>query len=216
MRAKRLTTNFFLLIVLLSFFVNSCILDEYKFDEVKFTEDWDANIVVPLLYGSFSFPELIQDSLQDTPVSSCVVVEKDTSVFASYFPVDSIEDQTLAIKKYNLIELEGQEYFKSATFKVVAHNSLKTDIDITFYLYDIDSCKVAFNIPADTTNYVDSLVLDDGNLESFREFVYVDFTSRLGKYRKAPLVNDTIFLDDQFSFSLIVQGVMDKTNYTNE
>lgn len=42
-------------------FLNSCILDEFKVDEIQMKEDWDMDIVSPLFHGNFEFKDLLHD-----------------------------------------------------------------------------------------------------------------------------------------------------------
>lgn len=45
----------------LIFILSSCILDEFKADEIKMKEDWNLEIVSPLFRGNFEFKDLIHD-----------------------------------------------------------------------------------------------------------------------------------------------------------
>ena len=42
-------------------FLNSCILDEFKFNEIQLKEEWNMDIVSPLFQGDFEFKDLIYD-----------------------------------------------------------------------------------------------------------------------------------------------------------
>jgi hypothetical protein len=57
--------TFIIRILLTTFLFNSCILDEFKFNEIKLEEDWGLDIVSPLFRGNFEFIDLIND---DTPI----------------------------------------------------------------------------------------------------------------------------------------------------
>lgn len=43
------------------FALNSCILDEFKVDEIRMKEDWSMNIVSPLFRGNLEFKDLVDD-----------------------------------------------------------------------------------------------------------------------------------------------------------
>jgi hypothetical protein len=61
---KKLTYIISICLTILLF--NSCILDEFKFNEIKLEDDWGFDIVSPLFRGNFEFIDLIND---DTPIS---------------------------------------------------------------------------------------------------------------------------------------------------
>ena len=63
--------------------LNSCILDEFKVDEIRMKEDWNMDIVSPLFHGKFEFKDLVGkcDSL-------VFIDEEQTSILN--FPNDSL------------------------------------------------------------------------------------------------------------------------------
>ena len=91
---KKLT--FIISILLATLLFNSCILDEFKFNEIKLEKDWGLDIVSPLFRGNFEFIDLIND---DTPI----ITESGE------------KESVLRFKDGNILEVPTRIFFDAST-----------------------------------------------------------------------------------------------------
>lgn len=115
---------------------NSCIIDEFKFNDIKLKDDWEMEVVIPLLTGQFEFKDLVYDWSDGIPA----INNQSTSLLFSNKSTLEIPTQLLfepAIIIDSLIFLiNGDDYLEKAAFKYIVNNGSPLPLNIKMHFFD--------------------------------------------------------------------------------
>ncbi|MCD6353931.1 MAG: hypothetical protein J7L95_00125 [Prolixibacteraceae bacterium] len=114
----------------------SCIVDEFRFNEVKLSNNWQMDVIAPLFYGHFKFIELVHDS---EPVVAVPNESKTTFISpggsSSSIPTRLIFEPASVIDSFNFL-IEGEDYLKSAKFTFTVTNGSPFPLNLRMYFFE--------------------------------------------------------------------------------
>lgn len=221
----RILSNFIKITLILTIgllVLNSCILDEFKADELKMKEDYKMEIVAPLFHGSFEFKNLIHnwEELKFNPGDQISVLKFPDKHLLD-IPTRIFFEPTIIIKNFS-IWINGDYNFSKVNFKYTVSNGAPFSLNFQMRFFD------AFNnldlgpailpppfLPAffDESNYtpvetVHVFPLNNEQLQSFLAGETVQFETW---FNSSDLINsqDTFLSNYPITISIIIYGEMD-------
>ncbi|HKI87652.1 MAG TPA: hypothetical protein VKA38_01410 [Draconibacterium sp.] len=101
----------------------SCILKEFKFNEIKLSNDWEMQLGSPLFYGNLEFKDLVYDWKEPVQINTGepVVNLQFSSDSVIDFPTRLIYEPSAIIDSFNFL-IEGDDYLSQASFKYLVTN----------------------------------------------------------------------------------------------
>lgn len=214
---KKLKTIFVLILVTVLF--NSCVLDEFKFSEIKLEDDWGLHIVSPLFHGNFEFVDLINDDTQILPEpgeKESVLIFKDGNVVGR--PTRIFFDASTIIDSYNFF-IQGSYSLDSISLKYTVSNACPFPLNVQMRFMESENSTLnepailpdpfpAAKINGDHFIPVDStqlLVLNEEQKISFCKGDVMEFTTW---FEPSELVNkqDTFLSDYPVEISIVLYG----------
>ncbi len=199
--------------------LNSCILDEFRPDELKMKEDWTMEIVAPLFHGNFEFKDLISDwqEIIIEPGEQTSVLKYPEGVNLE-IPTRIIFEPSILIKDF-AIWVKGGYSFSKVDFKYTVSNG--APFPLNFQMRFSESSNAVNPGPAilppafaaassggvnfipTTSEYV--LTLDDDQLQSFLTGDRVQFETW---FNPTDLIDsqDTFLSNYPITISIVLYG----------
>lgn len=201
--------------------VNSCILKEFKYDEITLEDDWGMQIVSPLFYGDLEFKDLVHDwkSLIVNPAET-VIQLKFSGDSVINFPERLIFEPAAVIDSFNFL-IDGDDYISDAAFKYKVTNGSPFPLNLQIRFFDkyFPGSKgpailpPAFpaanlengNLAPVTTEY--TLPLTSEQLDSFKKGNRVEFVTWFDPANSS-FSADTLSAHYPISLSIILTGIV--------
>lgn len=119
------------LVFLLTIFVfQSCILDEFKFDELSMKDDWGMPVVVPLVKGSFQLEDLLDEGdLQQIPLSEEGVIVRYPDGKTVYLPQSVLFEPKVVLDDFSFL-VNGNYRLDDIDFDFMVENGTPLPINI--------------------------------------------------------------------------------------
>lgn len=102
-------------------FLSSCILKEFKFEDVHLKENWDLGIITPLFHADFDFGDLIHDweNIEIREGEKLIYLKSQGQTIA--IPERYIYDPTEIIDTFNFL-IDGEDYLTDGEFIYTVSN----------------------------------------------------------------------------------------------
>lgn len=124
-----------LIILLVSGVFNSCIMDEFRMNDISVNEDLEIGIITPLFSGNLEFRDFIHDwkkPVPDLPGPKVVLDYTDSTDVT--IPVEMIFDESVVIDSFPFL-IQGSYEFVSVelTFRVENSSPYPLNLKLNFY-----------------------------------------------------------------------------------
>ncbi len=204
----------------LIFILPSCILNEFRFNDVSLKDDWKMEIISPLFTGNFTFKDLVDDwnTVPDSSGEPSVVIVSVSDTVT--VPLNIIYEPAVIIEGFNFL-IEGDEYLSEAALNYTVVNGSPFPLNFQMYFYEKEKPTEkgpAFLPPAFAAGNWDndsvtpmktaySLVLTQEQLESFKSGNRIDFSTWFDSPEPG-IPTDTIRADYPVEISIILTGII--------
>ena len=208
-------------IIIFVFLSNSCILDEFKFDEIHLKDEWKIEVIAPLFYGNLSFKDLVHDWKNIDIKEGEKVVTLQFSDELTKIPLRYIYEPVMIIKGFNFL-IEGQNYLNEVEFVYTVSNGSPFPLNFQMNFYDKNnlseigpaivppsftpgSFQNGAVLPVET---VASLKLNTEQLMSIKKSNRINFTTWFEEPENK-LNTDTLWANYPIKITIVFKGVLD-------
>lgn len=209
------------IIFIAAFFLNSCIIDEFRFGRMHLKDDWNMELVMPLFYGNLDFKDLIylNGIAGSTEGEINYLKVNDDSVLA--IPTLLIYEPHAFIDSFNFL-IEGDDYltYVRFDFEVTNGSPLPLRLGLRFFEKHYPDLKGPLILPPafDAGKFVDGKVIpvsdshewifQEEELTSFKRANRIEFIAWF-----EPSANiqpgDTLLADYPLEISIRFTGVVE-------
>ena len=202
-------------------FLSSCILKEFKFDNVHLKENWNLGIVTPLFHADFDFEDLIHDWENIDIKEGDKLVQLKSQGQSIMIPERYIYDPTEIIDTFNFL-IDGEDYLTNGEFIYTVSNGCPFPLHFQMNFFDKNKpdkvgpeiLPPAFasgiilgdTIVPNETNY--SLVLSVEQLFSFKNSNRIRFTTWFDPPEQ-PFNTDSILAEYPIQITIVFKGAVD-------
>lgn len=203
--------------------LNSCIFEEFKFENVRLKDEWEIEVISPLFFGTWNLNDLLLEKY-DLPQNNNDIK------YNVLFPGDSVKQiteksllqNTSVIDSFNFY-IDGEDYLKNAALIFEVENEIPLDFVLQIRFYNkskISDAGATFSpklfSSAEIQNGIlqtiltkDTLVFNNNQLEVFKESDRVEFTTRF-LLPDAENKSEQLFAQSEIKFSISVKGLINR------
>ncbi len=166
-----------ILVILSVVLIDSCKIDEFKFNELRIKEDWRAELVVPMFYGSMEFRDFITDWYRYN--DQIAIDEPQTTLKynnGSYqvIPTGLIFEPSVVIDSFPLL-IQGNYELDSVTLRFDVINTSPYPLNFKLQFYNkLDSLKTGMQVVPEV---FDAGIINGSIIEPVKTERYVNLNS---------------------------------------
>jgi len=203
----------------------SCILDEFKIDEIQMKESWGMDVVSPLFKGNIEFKDLINDD------SKINIINGEPESFLEFpngelvsIPSRIIFEPTSIIDSFNFM-IQGNYSLNSIFFEYTVSNACPFPLNFQMKFFDkkkptllgppilpLPFLTANFNgediVPVESTQ---TIILDEDQIKSFNDGNRIEFSTW---FQSSEILNqqDTFLSNYPVEISIIFYGRVKRKN----
>lgn len=219
----KLNKIFFLFVIVV--LNSSCILDEFKIDEIRMKESWGMDVVSPLFIGNIVFKDLINDD------SKINIIDGEPESFLKFpngelvsIPSRIIFEPSTIIDSFNFM-IQGNYRLDSILLEYTVLNACPFSLNFQMKFFDIKNSTLLeppilplpflaanFNgeeiIPVESTQTIN---LDENQIRSFNDGNRIEFSTW---FQSSDIINeqDTFLSNYPVEISIVFKGRVKRKN----